>query len=88
MRTIYLRKEDRNVTRKILVDMAYLATHKKIRLLKYYFEDGLYFPFKNLDKNGEVDKYFLKKDKIIKEGENHFYFDFPFKAEQVEDVAV
>ena len=67
--------------------MAYLVSNKKIRLPKTYFEDGLYLPyFKNGGK--ETENYFLSKDKIISEDQNHFYFKFPFKPEQVEDAAV
>ena len=39
MRTLYLRKDDINITRKVLIDMAYLVSNKKIRLPKIYFED-------------------------------------------------
>ncbi len=84
MRTIYLRKENGLITRKILVDMAYLVSHKKIRLLKQYFEDGLYLPY---NKNNEIEKYYLDKNKIISEDENHYFFKFPFKPEQVESAA-
>ena len=66
--------------------MAYLVSHKKIRLPKWQFEDNLYFYFRN--KNDGVEKYFISRDKVIKEDENHFYFDFPFKENQVEGVGV
>lgn len=87
MRTIYLRKDQDNFTRRVLIDMAYLSSNKKIRLPKYYYEEGLYLPF---FKNGskEIDKYFLSKEKIISEDQNHYFFKFPFKPEQVEDAAV
>ncbi len=86
MRTIYLRKDYDIHIRKVLIDMAYLVSHNKIRLPKYYFEDGLYLPHNS--KNGnEVEKYFLTKDKIISETKDHYFFDFPFKAEEVENSA-
>ncbi len=87
MSTYYLRVDENARTRKILIDMAYLANHKVIRLPKYYFEDGLYLPFVSND-NSSVQKYELTKDKIIKEDEDFFYFKFPFKHHQVVDVAV
>ena len=83
MKPIYARKESNNITRKIMLDMAYLAKHKKIRMPKWLYEDGLYFYY--INKNG-TDKYFLTKDKIKKEDEYHYFFDFPFKAKQVEDA--
>ena len=85
MRTIYLKKDTGKIIRKILIDMAYLVSHKKIRLRKVLFEDGLYLEIKN---NGQNEKYFLTKDKIKKEDEFHFFFDFPFKPEQVEETSV
>lgn len=92
MRTIYLRKDIQSHGvnhRKVLVDMAYLASYKKIRLLKHLYEEGLYLPFYNDPKNlNRVDKYLLTKDKIFKEDEHHYFFDFPFKREQVEAAAV
>jgi hypothetical protein len=88
MRTIYLRKDDINITRKILIDMAYLVSHKKIRLPKIYFEDFLYLPyFKNKD-NQKISKYFLTKSEIVSEDQNHYFFEFPFRPSQVEDVEV
>ncbi len=68
-----------------MIDMAYLSSHNKIRLPKVYYEEGLYLPYFN---NNEIDKYFLTKDKIVKEDENHFFFDFPFSVEKVEDAAI
>ena len=86
MRTIYLRKDQDSFTRRVLIDMAYLVSNKKIRLPKAYFEDGLYLPyFKN--SGSETEKYFLTKDKIISEDKNHYFFKFPFKPEQVENAA-
>ncbi len=84
MKPVYLRKDSSSITRKIMIDMAYLVSHKKIRLPKRLFEDGLYFFYKN---NDSIEKYFIPKDKVVKEDENHFYFDFPFKDGQVEDIA-
>lgn len=83
MKPVYLRKDANNITRKIMMDMAYLVSHKKIRLPKWLFEDNLYFLYKNED---SMEKYFISKDKIVKEDENHFFFNFPFKERQVEDV--
>lgn len=87
MRTIYLRKETDNITRRILLDMAYLATHKKIRMRKELFEDGLYLLYKPKVGSTEIDKYFLTKDKIKKEDSFHYFFDFPFKPQQVENIS-
>ena len=86
MRTIYLRKDYNSHIRKVLIDMAYLVSHKKIRLPKYYFEDGLYLPHISKNEN-EIEKYFLTKDKIISETQDHYFFDFPFKADEVENAA-
>lgn len=85
MKAVYLQKDRGSFTSKILVDMAYLVTNKMIRLPKIYFEEGLYLPFK-VEHNGEVktEKYFLTRDKIKKTGDFHYYFDFPFRPEQVE----
>ncbi len=84
MRPIYLHKEDNNLTRKILLDMAYLVTNNKIRLPKEYYEEGLYLPFFSANNNKQKDKFFLTTDKIILQDDNYFYFPFPFKPEQVE----
>jgi hypothetical protein len=86
MRPVYLRNESNGITRKIMLDMAYLSSHKKIRLPKWFFEENLYFLFKN--KDNEIEKYFLSKEKVFKEDENHFFFNFPFKTNQVEDISV
>ena len=89
MSTYYLRVEDKNQTRKILIDMSYLAKHKVIRLPKYYYEEGLYLPYNDEKSNdSSVKKYELTKDKIFKEDDNFFYFKFPFKPEEVENTAV
>jgi hypothetical protein len=87
MRTLYLRKDDINITRKVLIDMAYLVSHKKIRLPKIYFEDSLYLPYFDKSKQ-KICKYFLTKAEIISEDPNHYFFKFPFKPAQVEDAAV
>lgn len=83
MRPVYLRKDTGILTRKIMLDMAYLVSHKRIRMPKRYFEYNLYFYYKD---NNLIDKYYLSKDKIISEDENHFYFNFPFKEQQIEDL--
>jgi hypothetical protein len=89
MRTLYLRKEDGPLTRKVILDMAYIATNRKIRMLKYLFEDGMYLPFfKNRKQKSDPDRHYLTRDKIIKEDKDFYYFKFPFKAEQVEDIAI
>ncbi len=84
MKPVYLQKEANNIVRQVMMDMAYLASHKKIRLPKRLYEDGLYFYFKNKD---GIDKYYLGRDRIKKEDEFHYFFDFPFKDEQVEGVS-
>ncbi len=84
MRSLYLRKENGQFVRKVMIDMAYLVSHKQIRLPKIYYEEGLYLP---VMKENQIDKYFLTKDKIIKEDEFHYFFEFPFKAEQIENSA-
>lgn len=83
MQPIYLIKDYGNFKRKIMLDMAWLSSHKEIRIPKYYYEDGLYLPFKS-NHSTNVDRYFLTRDKIFKEDQHHFYFKFPFKAEEVE----
>lgn len=88
MRIIYLRKDLGNLTRKVSLDMAYLVTNKKIRLRKELYEDGLYLIYTNNKSQGNPEKYFLTKDKIKKEDEFHYYFDFPFKADQIENISV
>ena len=89
MSTYYLRVEDKNNTRKILIDMSYLAKHKVIRLPKYYYEEGLYLPYINNKSNdNSTKKYELTKDKVFKEDDNFYYFIFPFNHDQVADVAV
>ncbi len=87
MRTIYIRKDYSNYTRKILIDMAFLSTHKKLRLLKNYYEDNLYFPYFENGDSKQIQKYFLTRDKIISEDANHYFFNFPFKPNQVEEAA-
>ncbi|RPI76304.1 MAG: hypothetical protein EHM47_00455 [Ignavibacteriales bacterium] len=88
MKPIYIRKETNNGIRKIMADMPYLVTYKKIRLPKWQWEEGLYVPYKPERTNVDFEKYFLQKDKIINEDEHHYFFNFPFKAEQFEPVAV
>ncbi len=85
----YLRVNKNNNTRKVAIDMAYLAKHKIIRLPKYYLEEGLYLPFVNKDDDSnKVEEYYLSNDKIIKEDKDFYYYKFPFKHHQVVDVAV
>ncbi|MDR3625214.1 MAG: hypothetical protein P4L45_00170 [Ignavibacteriaceae bacterium] len=88
MRTLYLRKDDNNLTRKVLIDMAYLVAHKKIRLPKIYFEDSLYVPYFKDKEKQNICKYFLTKDELLAEDNDFYYFKFPFKSAQVEDAAV
>lgn len=85
---IYLKVNKNGIVRKIAIDMASLASHKKIRLPKYYFEEGLFLSYKKYKNESAVDEYYLTKDKIKKEDSDFFYFDFPFKMEQVLDTAV
>jgi len=85
---IYLKVSKNSTVRKIAIDMAFLASHKKIRFPKYYFEDGLYLSYKKKINDSTVDEYYLTKDKIKKEDPDFFYFDFPFKIEQVLSTAV
>ena len=88
MSTFYLRVDNNNRTRKILIDMAYLAKHNIIRLPKYYYEVGLYLPYSKNNDRSSYEKYELTLNKMIKEDENFFYFKFPFKHKEVVDVAV
>jgi hypothetical protein len=85
MRPIYLFTENHNQKRKVMVDMAYLVTHKQIRLPKIYFEDGIYFLYKE---GNAVEKFVLTKDKIFNEDDFHYYFKFKFKPAQVEETAI
>lgn len=87
MRTIYLRVDKNGITRKIGIDMAFLAKHNIIRLPKYYFEGGLYLPYKDLKDNSAVKRYELTIDKAYKTDKDFYYFKFPFKMEQVFDIA-
>lgn len=89
MRPIYLYVETNGFLRKVVLDMAYLATHKKIRLLKFYFEEGLYLiHLKSPEDVSSLDKYYLTKDKVISEDKDHYFFKFPFKLSQVLNIAV
>ena len=88
MRTIYLKVNQNGLIRKLSVDMAFLASHKKIRLQKYYFEEGLYFSYKKNKNENAIEDYYLSKDKIKKEDKDFYYFDFPFKIEQVFDISI
>ena len=85
MRTIYLREDLEGFSRKVLIDMAYLVSHKKIRLLKRYYKETLYLPYySNSHPATKPERYFLTKDKILKEDEHHYFFNFPFKFDEVE----
>ena len=90
MRPIYLYIEKYGIIRKVAVDTAYLFSHKQIRLPKWQFEERLYLNYLSDSNNNDskIERYFLTKDKIIKEDENFYYFKFPFKYEQVSDIAV
>ena len=88
MRTIYLRVNRNGLIRKVSIDMAFLASHKKIRLPKYYFEEGLYLSYKKDLRQQSVEEYVLTKDKVKKEDNDFYYFDFPFKVEQVFDISI
>ena len=88
MRTIFLSVSRNGFIRKVGIDMAFLSSHNKIRLPKYYFETGLYLSYKKDLKNTSVDEYFLTKEKIKKEDTDFYYFDFPFKVEQVFDISI
>lgn len=87
MRTIYLRVDKNGITRKIALDMAYLAKHEVIRLPKYYFEEGLYLPYKELNSNTSVNRWEFTIDKSFKSDKDFLYFKFPIKFNQVFDVA-
>lgn len=88
MRTIYLKVNRNGLIRKVGIDMAFLSSHNKIRLPKYYFEEGLYLSYKKKLKESYVEEYHLTKDKIKKEDTDFYYFDFPFKVEQVFDISI
>jgi len=86
MQVIYLRKDEGTFQRKISLDMPYLSSHKKIRMLKSYYEVGLFLLHRDKNSAKDIDKYFLTEDKIIKEDKDFFYFKFPFTPAQVEDI--
>lgn len=88
MRTIYLKVNRNGMIRKVGIDMAFLSSHHKIRLPKYYFEEGLYLSYKKKLKESSVEEYYLTKDKVKKEDNDFYYFDFPFKVEQVFDISI
>lgn len=83
---LYLRVNRTGIVRKVLVDMAFLLTHRIIRLPKYYFEEGLYFLYKNEKSESLTEEYYLTKDKIIKEDKTYYYFNFPIKLEQIVNI--
>ncbi len=86
MKPIYARKETNKGTRKVMLDMAFLVTHKQIRLPKYYMEEGLYLPYYANGDKSKVEKFFLSKENAKKEDDHFYYFDFRFKPAQVEDI--
>jgi hypothetical protein len=78
MKPVYALKDANNITRKILLDMAYLSEHKQIRFFKYLYEDGLYLLYSGNKKDPEkIEKLFLTRDKIKKEDENYLFFELP-----------
>jgi hypothetical protein len=86
MKTVYLIKDYGTFKRKIVVDIAYLVSNKKLRVPKVYYEEDLYLPYiKDLD-NPQVEKLILSKDKIISEDEHHFFFDVAVHPSQIEAV--
>ncbi|HSP87968.1 MAG TPA: hypothetical protein VLN45_07525 [Ignavibacteriaceae bacterium] len=88
MKPIYLRKEAIGGLRKVMLDMPYFSIYKKIRLPKWQWEEGLFLPYKPERTNVEFEKYFLSKDKVTKEDNDHYFFNFPFKLDQIELVAI
>lgn len=88
MRTIYLSVIRNGLIRKIGIDMAFLSSHNKIRLPKYYFEEGLHLSYKKNLKDISIKEYFLTKDKIKTDDHDFYYFDFPFKVEQVFNFSI
>lgn len=88
MNPIYLKKDTPKGTRNTVIDMPYLVIHKKIRLPKYHWEDGLYLNYIPINQGNKVEKYHLTKDKMIGEDENHYFFNFIFSPNQVEKVAI
>jgi hypothetical protein len=78
MKPVYVLKDQGNMTRKVMLDIAYLTEHNKIRFFKYLYEDGLYFNYSVEKKEpGKVEKYFLTREKIKKEDDNFMYFELP-----------
>lgn len=89
MRPIYLYIDKYGITRKVAVDTAYLFSHKQIRLPKWQFEDSLYLNYlPDINDKTKVEKYFITKEKILKEDNDFYYFAFPFKYQQVSEVAI
>jgi hypothetical protein len=88
MKPIYARKETSNGTRRIMLDMAFLVSNKKIRFPKYYMEDGLFLPYYP-DKNDKTktEKLLISKENAKSQDNDFYYYDFRLKPEQVEDVA-
>lgn len=84
MRPLYILKNQNNFIRKFMADMAYIVTHKQIRLPRNYFEEGLFFLYRSNNENqNNTEEYFLTREKIVSEDENFYYFNFPFTEDQV-----
>jgi len=56
MRPNYLIKDEGSFQRKVMLDMAWLSSHKQIRLPKYYMEEGIYLLHKS-NSNNEIKKF-------------------------------
>lgn len=80
MRPTYLYKDEKDFSRKVLIDMPYLSEHKKIRLPKYQFEDQLYML---IPANGNMEKYYLSQEKMLKEDSDFVYFSSPLKKKDL-----
>lgn len=88
MKPLYARKETVHGIRKVMLDMAFIVTNKKIRLPKYYMEEGLFLPYYPDKKDkSKTEKFFLTRENAKKEDENFYYYDFKLKPEQVEELA-
>ena len=46
------------------------------------------FRTEKIQRNRSVEDYYLTKDKIKNEDKDFYYFDFPFKVEQVFDISI
>jgi len=78
MKPVYVQIDANNMTRKIMLDMAYLSEHKQIRFFKYLYENGLYLIYSADKKNPDkTEKFFLTRDKVKKEDIDYLFFDLP-----------